>query len=1335
MGSVVGDAGASTGTPRGPLARLYEFFSRSASRHPDRAAVEIPPGVGRDRRVAITYAELDRRSDALAVALAGRVRPDDIVAIVSSRDRVELFVAQLAVSKAGGAFVCIDPSLPNDYAAFIVQDAGASLVLTESSSAAKARELGIDAAHLVDVDAATRDVAPNARPSARVAPENLAYVIYTSGTTGRPKGVQIEHRSIVNLVGSDVEAFGLGPDDRIVQGSSPSYDSSLEETWLAWSVGATLVVLDDATVRSGPDLVEWLRRERVTVFCPPPTLLRATGCRDPRRELPDLKLLYVGGEALTDDVAELWAPGRSLVNGYGPTECTVTATRGPVFAGRPITIGSAVAGNRAWVLDEDLREVRDGDVGELVIGGAGLARGYRNLPDLTAERFPTLPSIGRVYRTGDLVRRDERGEFVYLGRRDTQVKVRGHRIELEAIETRLSEEPGVRSAACTVQGEASRRVVVAFVVATDPAAPPDVERLRDTIAKVLPPPMVPARIAVIAELPTSVGGKLDRKRLPVLDLAARSHTRVAPSDDLERRLAQAFREALRQREDVSVEDDFFLDLGGDSLTGAELVSSLREHPSTSAVTVRDLYAARNVRALAAQLRQRAEANARAGAATSTAAPTRPERPRGGRPLLVTLAQASWIVFELLVAATVLQLAIFQGAPALIERFGAWHALLYGLLIAFATFAVWAPLSILLAATAKAILIGRYRPTRVAAWSGFHLRHWIVVRVARLIPWSSFSGTVMTSVALRALGAKVGARVHVHRGVSVDDGGWDLLELGDDVTLSQDAVVRLVDFEDGALIVGPVRIGSGGTLGIRTGMAPDTSLGRGAVLESLSWLATGTHVPDGELWDGVPAARAGVAPPPPRCAEKPLSLFAHGLLMRATHTAAWAVLEVPRLVALFLVLGAAGYDVDTLGRWFESPWFDTRLMGTIAFALVAAVPFELLASGVIVRLLSPKAPAVVPLRSFAYVRVWIATELSTSAGEWLSGTIFFPWWLRMAGMTVGRNCEISTLVDTMPSLVTVRDQTFMADGIYCAGPSIREGTVRLEPTVVGGDTFVGNHAVIPIGANLPDDVLIGVCTVADDRRIERGSAWFGHPPFELARHPDEQFDRSLTHEPSLARRLTRWFWEGLRFALPIPITALAVAWIVWTRHASAEPTLVGQILGSAVAIAACGLVALTGILALKWGLLGRVKPGVHPLWSCWCSRWDFLYVAWAMIGRGVLAQLEGTLLLTWVLRAFGMRIGSRVLLGAGFAQVVDPDMLEFEDGATVNGDFQAHTFEDRVLKIGRVAIRKDASVGVQSVLFYGADIGAGARVAPHAVVLKGERLAPGRDYAGVPTQPV
>jgi len=295
---------------------------------------------------------------------------------------------------------------------------------------------------------------------------------------------------------------------------------------------------------------------------------------------------------------------------------------------------------------------------------------------------------------------------------------------------------------------------------------------------------------------------------------------------------------------------------------------------------------------------------------------------------------------------------------------------------------------------------------------------------------------------------------------------------------------------------------------------------------------------------------------------------------------------------------------------------------------------------------------------------------------------------------------------------------------------------LAATSLGKNTFLGNHVVIPAGQRLPDDVLMGVCTVADDTVIRAGTGWFGHPPFELPRREIIELDRRLTHEPSLIRYLNRVFWELLRNGLLIfPLLVFPT----WFELLAAAQTAVSRplFLLAVVPLVTLGTIVFFCllVLALKWILLGRVRPGIHAFWSCWCSRWDFLYVAWGFYASRALTALEGTLLLSWYLRAMGARVGRRVILGAGFAQVVDPDMLQFEDGATVSCQFQAHTFEDRVLKIDRVLIQRQATVGSTAVLLYGADIGVRANVSPHSVVMKRESLLPGRSYAGCPTHPI
>jgi len=1297
---------------------LHLIFEATADRFADRVAVEIPPGHGRTGRVRVTYAELENRANAVARAVRAGAAPDAVVAVLLPRDTWLLYAAQLGVLKAGAAYTCIDPTTPDGHLLRILGDAAPVAVVTNAEGRHRLAGLGCQLPPLIDpADAPAGDRLPPS-PADR---DPLAYVIYTSGTTGEPKGVMIPHRGVVNLVTANVGYFGLTPDDRVGQCSSPAYDSSVEETWLAFAAGATLVPLDDATARLGPDLVPWLRAERVSVLCPPPTLLRVTGCADPARELPALRLLYVGGEPLPQDLAGRWAAGRWMENGYGPTECTVTVLRGRVKPGRPVTIGVPVEGHTAWVLDEELREVPDGEPGELCLAGPGVARGYHNRPELTAEKFPTLPGVGRVYRTGDLVRQGKSGEFEYLGRIDGQVKLRGYRVELGAVEVAVAACDGVRAAACRVQGAGDRAVLCAHIVPANPARPPDPQVLRASLRLVLHAYMVPARFGFLSGLPATVGGKLDRAALPELaaggaQLRAGGDART-PEEEL---VARTFAAALHSPAAVSVHDDFFLDLGGDSLSAVAAVVALRA-ASHDEVTVRDVYEARTAAALARRIRPPHE---------TTEPPRESARPQG-RPFASTAVQCACLLAAVVCGGAVTWGFAFAALPAALGELGLTGTSLLapvagGLLIGpYAAFAVG------LTVLTKRVLIGRYQAGRVPVWGRFFTRHWVVVRISRLIPWGLVQGTVFHAMILRALGAAVGRRVHVHAGVDLTNGGWDLLTIGDDVTVCQDAEVRVVDLEAGQLVTGPVSLGDGATVEVHAGLSPGSRIERNGYLTALSWLPPGGSVPAGERWDGVPAAPAGAAPHPDAIRGRQLSPAAHGLLVVLGRCLAGLAWWLP-VLALAVLAEAAVPDAAARVRvWLERPAVSWVELVVLCSAVTFAVPLGVFLRGLACRLLGPVRPTVVGQYSLGAVRIGLKTGLVDSANRWLSGSLFWPWWLRLAGMRVGRGCEVSTLIDVVPETIEVGDGCFFADGIYFCSPGRHRGTVTVAASRIGRGTFLGNHAVVPAGHDWPDDLFVGVSTVADAALARPGTGWFGHPPMELPRREVAEADRRLTHAPGPVRYANRLFWESLRFALPVLPLLVGFAWYWSIAAAGGVPSLVQALVLAPLAGLAAGSGLCLAVVALKWFLLGRVRPGRHPLWSCWCSRWDFLFVAWGVWAGTALAALEGTLLLNAYLRLTGVRVGRRVVLGSGFTQVVDPDMLALGDGATVTGHIQAHSFEDRVLKTDLVRVEPGATVGFGAVLFYGAVIGEGAIVCPESVVMKYDIVSPRSHAVGCP----
>ncbi|MDB5307774.1 MAG: lgrD 2 [Gemmataceae bacterium] len=1336
--SVFSSYPSSTPTPREPEMEeeprlLHDFFARAARRWPGNIAIETPPSSACPVRRTITYAELDRRSDALANYFREFVVGECVVAILLPRTTEHIYLAQLAVLKAGGAYVCIDPTFPDVQVRNILDDSRPVALLTDSAGAARARRGDPELECVLDVGGwtppADGPVEPPA-PAEWLTPRSLAYVIYTSGTTGRPKGVMIEHGSIANLVRGELAEYPVRPDDRVGQSSSCAYDSSVEEIMVPLAAGATLVVMDDETTRLGPDLIPWLRAERITIFVPPPTLLRATGCDNPGRELPALRRVHVGGEPLPQDVADRWGAGRCLVNDYGPTECSVVALRAVIGPGDPITIGRPLPGLRAWVLNDQLEEVAVGQTGELCLGGVGLARGYMNDPAMTARKFPAHPRLGRIYRTGDLVHRDAAGNFFCHGRIDTQVKVRGYRIELEAIEARLAECPGVRVAACRVQGDGPAQQIIAFIVPTDAGNPPHADDLRRALRLLLPEYMVPSHFGVLDRLPTTVGGKLNRRALPALEQVHEAEPTgqvVGPRDALETKVAGAVGKALGLRDRVSVEHDFFTDLGGDSLRAAVLISLLRDDPATAALAVRDVYEARTAAALADR--------ARAAVDRQTARGT--PRGRANNPFFATLVQTAWLLLGLVVGGPVLYLLVFHIVPDLTLSLGLGPFLLATPLLYAAGAAVYSVGAVGFLVLLKKTLIGRYRPGREPVWGAFYVRNWVVHQAARLVPWRALEGTVFLHVVLRALGARIGKRVHIHRGVNLYHGGWDLLDIGDDVTIGRDAALRLVDLEDGQVVVGPIVLGDRSTVEARASLAPGTRLEPEGYLTALSLLPAGNTVPRGERWAGVPAVPVGDAPPAPAVpgGSRELSPVWHGVALLLGQTALRVSAALSLAAIAFAFAWAQGVDAAVAVEWLLHPMLDAGDF-FLSVALVSlVVPLTLVSQCLSMRALGRIPEGVISRWSPAYVRVWLKTGILDSASDWLNGTLLWRVWLRGAGMKVGRNTELSTIFDTVPELVEIGAGTFFADGIYLAAPVVHRGTVTLARTRLGDGVFLGNYAVIPAGRTIPDGVLLGVCTVADETPVLPGTSWFGHPSFELPKREVVEADPGLTHEPSWVRYSNRVVWELLRFTMPVAPMLLVLGWFELLGLAESAVSLPVLVLAVVPALDFGFLAALCLLgLGLKWVLLGRVRPATHPLWSCWCSRWDFNYTAFHYYSLGPLSLLEGTVWLNWYFRALGVKVGRGVVLGGdALAFAVDPDMLEVGDGATVSPLFQAHTFEDRVLKIDRVKIGAGATVGNAAVLLYGADIGDGAHVAANSVVMKHERLQPDRKYAGCPTR--
>ncbi|HEX5759074.1 MAG TPA: amino acid adenylation domain-containing protein [Thermoanaerobaculia bacterium] len=607
----------SRGAPsEGPERCLHELFEERARRSPEAVAVE---GGGE----ALSYAELDRRADRLAARLrALGVGPEAVVGLALERSPA-LIVALLAVLKAGGAYLPLDPAYPEARLAAMIDDARPAVLLAQRRWAPR---LPAAAARLLLIDGEdprpTAGHGPNAAPA--VDPRNPAYVIYTSGSTGRPKGVVVEHRAIAAYAASAAAAFGLRPEDRVLQFASISFDASAEEIYPTLASGATLVLRPDDMASSIPGFLRELERLRITVLDVPTAywheLVEGLGREG---SLPHcVRLVVLGGEQVLPEPLALWrakvGPGVRLLNTYGPTETTVVATACDLTTGAAeAPIGRPVAGAFAYVLDRRGGPAPPGVPGELHVGGTGLARGYLGRAEATAERFVPDPFASvpgaRLYRTGDLARWRPDGELEFLGRVDRQVKVRGYRVELGEIEAALRAHPAVREAAVAVrrapQGDA--RLAAYLVRDGGPAGnggaasaaaevSPLADDLRGFLAARLPEFMVPVVYLDLPALPRTASGKVDRRALPEPRGVhpAGGDGYVAPASELERRIAAVWRDLLGV-ERIGAADNFF-ELGAHSLLLVRAHGRLRQALGRE-LTVVDLFRHPTVGALARHL--------------------------------------------------------------------------------------------------------------------------------------------------------------------------------------------------------------------------------------------------------------------------------------------------------------------------------------------------------------------------------------------------------------------------------------------------------------------------------------------------------------------------------------------------------------------------------------------------------------------------------------------------------------------------------------------------------------------------------------------------------------
>jgi non-ribosomal peptide synthetase-like protein len=1358
---------------------LTEIFSRSAERFPDHTALQIP-----HTGESLTYAELDARAEAVAAALSPLITgPDQVVAVAMEQDNWQIVASHLGILKAGGAVMFLDTTLPDVLLTHMLEDARPVVILTRGQDTY--RDLPT-----LDVLALPETIHRSEAPPWLDDPtQRLATLFYTSGTTGMPKGVESPHAGYVNLALSYADYFDLIPGmDASSLTSSMGYDGSISEMYSAWVSGCAVVLLTKEQVRSGPDLVLVLREAEVTVlFCPP--VLLTTLTPTPELDLPYPLCRYVvpAGEAFPAALVEPWTRGRrQIVNTYGPTEASTDTSRQSLRPGEPVTIGSPFP-NVTYVILEvgGLRPLPHGEVGELCIGGVHVARGYRNLPEHTASTFITHPRFGRLYRSGDKCRIDARTHRVhFLGRVDSQLKVRGHRVEIQPVEDILQTQFGeIESAVLDYQNEE----LVAFVAAPSisncndsavAAAPAKwAARVTEKLARQLPAPSVPTRIFLVDEFvmkPRS--GKIDREGLPNLSQllsngksqgltsSGGSATGVqgeepgaAEVPDADVRMGPGSEEVLaicREVFDTDLGwDEAFADHGGHSIVIARLAQRLRSAGWT--VTVRDLLSDCDT---ARKIANRSREDLRASD-TPTAAPRsgheRTERDEAAAVVLsvgrFTALQVLFLI--LLYSPGVVGLVGLVTVAEIGEFFVTarlWEFIVVGTLMYGAALSV--PFASLLWVMVIKLFMGghisrnRVTPGVYPKWSRMHLRTWCIERMELSILRSlrmMFRSAALMAWMLRRLGATVGDNLHCAHDAELS-GPLDLLTIGDDVAIQTGAFISTCRWLGQELHVGPVHLESGCKIGMRAGVANDVTVGRG------SWITPLTPILDDvgpeEMWEGAPARCIGRCTTLKRTAgscRTSISLwFRETLNILMQVVLEFCLLVLPTAVvtwsaATFLPAGESERAAEyfQLTPLHEIVW----QMGLFAFitSWVAIVLISVL--GCVFVRCTPASPGLYPSHGLKAALLLYRVKKFNQIQRLWTWTITGQYLRALAGLRLTRfgASECDVMLNLVPELVSADSQVFWSHGCLTNVLDYGAEHLKLGQLDMPANFFASNNCVAEAG-QLPTSFLLGVSTPGNDIRFRRQMrsrlgepvTVAGNPPLKFG-SADFEAENNAQELPSFALFLARFSLNDFFSIGLLPVAEVLVYAVLYT--------VLLRVGGHPVLSALFALILVEGVLVTFSFLVKKIlvgRWGADHSTSFWSWR-HFTYFfaqdcffAWC---KRPLRFFAGTVLSNFVLRGMGCRIGKRTVLAAPL-QAFDWNAVSFGDDCVIEGLLQFHTFENMTLKVKRTHIHSGSSINFGATVMGGAVLEPDTTLLPLSMVLK-EMHLPSAIYEGSPTEPV
>ncbi|GAC1530675.1 MAG: non-ribosomal peptide synthetase [Sediminibacterium sp.] len=1301
---------------------LAAIFAETCRVHPQKTALVFGPS-------SLSYQALDQKSTEVAAFLFARgIGPGALVGVWLNRG-LDLHSCILGIIKSGAAYVPFDKEMPLERVFNVLTEIGANACLLEEPEAAGSFPLFSPVT--VFKEAALLKDKLHERPS----PDNIAYIIYTSGSTGKPKGIPISHQQISHLLLAENSILGICSEDVVYQGFSVSFDMWLEETWISYLVGATLVVSDAITAKSFDSLHLFLNEHSVTVLHAVPSLLAIMN-----REIPTLRIVNSGGEACTETVQKKWCPlDLVFYNSYGPTETTVTASLSRLGINDPITIGYPLPNYGMAVVDASMNPVAWGEKGELVISGPGVSGGYMNRPELTAQKFLPKPVTleempgNRIYLSGDTAFMDEAGRIHVAGRMDDQVKLRGYRIELGEIEAALNHLEGINQCAVVLKKLNGVESLVAYVLVEEntfmQGSELDEQALRKQLAVGLPAYMIPSQFIPLKEFPRLPSGKVNKKSLPEPVVIANRQASGIPlpidaGDTIEQK-AMVVLSKLFPDEVIDPGKDFFDDLGGHSLLAALFVSELREKAGVEEVSIRDVYTHRpisNVISFWESVQNRSQNKQEDDFKKVTNISF----------YSCWLAQSAALVF--IYALLAAQIFVpYLGYYYLQQQTGT-H--LVPILFALLMFCVMPVLQTVLSITLKWLIIGRMKEGDYPLWGVYYFRWWITRRLLDMVQVEVISGTPLFNNYLNLLGAKVAKDAQLS---NFSFSAADLLSIGPNVTISANVVLNNAYVEGGYLKLRRIEILENGYVGTSSVVNGNCRIEAGGELSDLSALGKDERIEADCIWTGSPARftvkrEASTIKYHDNVGDKRRRKYKLVFLL-LIFVFPFAIL-LPLLPTIITINelddNAADYDFTYL-----------LLMPVLSFVYIAV--FMLLVV-LLSRLLQRKVrPGKFPLYSPFYVKKWLADQLlslSLTVLHPIYASIYVSWFFKLLGAKVGKNTEISTASNVTHQLFSIGDESFIADAVSLGESDVRNQEIILADTSIGNKTFVGNSALVPQGYQLGNDMLVGVLSVpptAEQEQAVPTRDWLGSPAIALPKRQGSiAFPARLTFAPSFSRKLARGTIEFLRIIFPqTAILCLSILFIAYGHDLITDYSIGGIILLFPfyyLAIVAIPAYFITVIL--KWVIVGKYRETQLPMWTWKVWRSEAITTIYeALSVPFLLDYLRGTPWLPVLLRLLGVKTGSKVWMDS--TDITEYDMVSIGSYTEINFESgpQTHLFEDRIMKIGPVSIGEKCTIGCRSIILYNTHIGNDTTLEPLSLVMKGESLPPDTRWAGSPVKKV